>query len=334
MKQRFQIEELKESDGELWDEWLLKLPYSSPFSTSWWLRAVCDMFGGVPEVFVVKKNIDTIVGGIGLRKVKVFKKSVVTPSKLSLYMPTVISEEISYKERVEIEKELGIFLKDKYNVILNITNTKELYDIRAFQWLNYDIKVGYTALLDLKNFGLSSIDRSERKQIKKAEREGMFTEPCDDMELMYGLWIKTFERQNLSMPVSLSQIRYLYNAIKTQKAGQGFVTFTRNREPASFRICIWNNFNIVYDWIAGSDPVYFRFGAPAFNLWSTLQYLKGKGFSTFDFCGANIESIANFKLSFGAKLIHYYNLQHIPLWFKFVYPLRKIPKKFLRKEFY
>lgn len=332
MEQRFLIEELKEHEWKIWDEWLQTLPYSSPFSTSWWLRAVCNIFGGIPHIYIIKNSKEKFIGGIGLREIKVFNKYIVSPSTLSLYMPFVVSEDLNHRELIEVEKEFGIFLGNIFDII-NITNTNELYDIRGFKWINYEVDVNYTAILNLTAFSFDFIDRAEKKQIKKSERELMKNEPCDDIEIMYSLWCKTFNRQGLKAPVSLSQIRYLYKIIKSQNAGQGFVTFDKDRNPASFRICLWNNLNKVYDWIAGTDPNYFKVGSSAFNLYSTLVYLKETGFSNFDFCGANIETIANFKLSFGAKLVPYYCIKKNPFYFKIIYPLRNVIKNFLRRKY-
>ena len=333
MEQKYLIEELKEDEWEIWDKWLQNLPYSSPFSTSWWLRAVCNAFDGIPHIYVIKTKEEKIIGGIGLREIKLFTQHIVIPSKLSPYMPFVVSEDLNYRELIEVEKEFGKFLCNIFDVIINIINTSNLYDIRGFQWTNYEVDIRYTATLDLTMFNLNSIDRSEKKQIKKAEKEMMRNEPCDDIEIMYNLWHKTFDRQNLKVPTSLSQIRYLYETIKSKNAGQGFVTFDKEGNPASFRICLWNNANRVYDWIAGADPNYFKIGASVFHLYSTLAYLKENGFLNFDFCGANIESIANFKLAFGARLTPYYCLRNSPFYYKATYLLRSVFRKILRRNF-
>ncbi len=332
MDERFEIEEIKENEWEMWDEWLVKQPSSTPFSTSWWLKTVCDIFGGFPRIFVMRDNKEEIIGGVGLREIRIIGKHIISPSNLSLYMPIILSGGLDFRDIVDVSGQLGTFLKSKFDIIRSIRNTKELYDVRGFQWLGYDIKVSYTAISDLKNLDINAIDRSQKKQIKKAEREELNTRPCDNIDVMWDIWNKTFKRQNISSSVSLSELKYLYQKIKDRNSGQGFVTFTKNEEPVSFRVCIWNNSNIAYDWIAGTDPSYFSIGASSFNVWTTLQYLKSQEFSVFDWCGANIQSIANFKLSFGAKLVPYFEIQCVPYWFNLAFKVRTFLKDIIRSN--
>lgn len=332
MDERYKIEEIKENEWEIWDEWLAKKPYSTPFSTSWWLKTVCEIFGGSPHIFIIIDEKSGYVGGVALRELVIMGKSIISPSNLSLYMPIVFSEDLSFRDIEDLSIQLGAFLKNRFNIIRNICNTKELYDMRGFQWLGYDVKVRYTAITDLKSFDINIIDRSQKKQIKKAEKEEFNTKPCDDTNIMHNLWNKTFKRQNISCPVSSSELKYLYQKIKDRSSGQGFVTFTKSGEPVSFRICLWSNSNITYDWIAGTDPSYFSLGVASFNVWTTLQYLKSQGFSTFDWCGANIQSIANFKLSFGAKLTPHYDISKVPSWFKIAESARTLVKKYLKRK--
>ena len=212
MEKRFYIEELPESKWYLWDSWLSNLPHSTPFSTSWWLSTVCNLFGGSPHIFIIKTDKDEFIGGIGLREVKFLGKSIITPSPLSLYMPLVFSKDLSYN------------------------------------------------------------------------------------------------------------------------GGQGFISFTKNGKPTSFRISMWSNPVIVYGWISGSDPDYFRDGVSSFTVWSVLQYFKERGFKLFDWCGANIESIANFKLSFGANLTPIFVLRSEPLWFSIAHLLRGMTKEMIFRK--
>ena len=332
MEKRFYIEELPESKWYLWDSWLSNLPHSTPFSTSWWLSTVCNLFGGSPHIFIIKTDKDEFIGGIGLREVKFLGKSIITPSPLSAYMPLVFSKDLSYRLVIELEKQLASFLKDRFNVILSILNTRDIYDVRGFQWYGYETKVQYTAIINLEEFNIDIIDRSKKKQINKALRAEMVFELSDDVELMWNVWNKTFIRQDLKVPITLKQLQYIYRKIKENNGGQGFISFTKNGKPTSFRISMWSNPVIVYGWISGSDPDYFRDGVSSFTVWSVLQYFKERGFKLFDWCGANIESIANFKLSFGANLTPIFVLRSEPLWFSIAHLLRGMTKEMIFRK--
>ena len=330
MQEELRIEKLNENEWDQWDEWLSRIKHSSPFSNSWWFKTVCNVFGGIPNIVVVKNHKDEILGGIGYREIDVMGRRLIRSSNLSLYMPVVFSVGLSRRELSQAEKQLGSFIRKEYDVV-TLTNTKELSDVRGFQWVNFDTEVRYTATLYLNNFSLDIVDRAEKKQIKKAEREDLVTEMSSDIDIMYNLWVKTFERQGLLPPVSFYQLKELYDTLEMHNAVQGFITFDKVKNPASFRVCVWNNSYLVYDWIAGSDPNYFKYGAPALNVYSSLLKLKEDGFQEFDFCGANIESIADFKLSFGAKLTPYYVLNKTLLWFEVANQVRKTLKSSLNR---
>jgi len=167
MEKRFTAEELPKRQWSIWDEWLGELPYASPFSMSWWLETVCDVFGGKPHVFVVTAHDNSIVGGIALREINFLGKSIVSPSTLSLYMPVVLSENLDRHDIVDVLTELARFLMNRFDVIHGVHNTKELSDVRPFQWLGYQVDVRYTAVTELTTYDFNSMGRSQRKQIKK-----------------------------------------------------------------------------------------------------------------------------------------------------------------------
>ncbi len=332
MNKKYFIKDIESSEFKQWDDFVMKVKYSTPFSTSWFMEALCKVFGGKFKIIgVFNKKNNNLVAGVALRYLERFKYKIVLPSQLLLYMPLIINvDQIHDKEIYDVEQVLGEFIKSEFNTVLYMNNTTDLKDIRAFKDNKFKINVGSTVISDLRNLDFYDVGKSHRKLIKKGDKNELYIKECNDAHEMWEVWTCTSKRQSFKLKLNESQFKYLYDTLKEKNCCQGFMVYTKENIPVSFRIAMWCNKSRAYGWIAGTNPNYFNIGASTFMIWNSLNLLKEKEFESFDWCGANIKEVADFKMSFGAKLTPYFYLDKYSILFKMVINARNIYKKICR----
>jgi hypothetical protein len=93
------------------------------------------------------------------------------------------------------------------------------------------------------------------------------------------------------------------------EAGHARVFAAQARETSApeAALVVAHDGQTAFYWIAGSDP------GPAMTvlLAYTLPQLRHDGITTFDFMGANVPSIAEFKRRFGPALQIYHHVRHV-----------------------
>ncbi|NEZ45596.1 GNAT family N-acetyltransferase [Clostridium niameyense] len=332
MNDKYYIKELKKEQWRKWDQFVMETEYSTPFSNTWFLERICKIFGGnITIIAIINKKKDKIVGGVALRSLEFFSYKIAFPSQLLLYMPILIDKkEVNDREVYGLEEKLSAILKKRFNTILYLNNTTDFIDLRGFKDNKFKLKVGYTAITDFSYLDFYNVGKSNRKLIKKAESNGLFIKESSDIDAMWNIWQKTAERQSFKLKLNKDNFSELYNVLKEHNCCQGFIVYTQDEKPVSFRISIWNNKSMAFGWIAGTDPEYFDIGASTYMIWNSLNLLKNKGFVAFDWCGANIKGVANFKMSFGARIQPYFYIDKYNVLFNIAIKTRKLYKKLCR----
>jgi hypothetical protein len=67
--------------------------------------------------------------------------------------------------------------------------------------------------------------------------------------------------------------------------------------------------SFAYDWLAGSLPEYLNIGVNNFLVLKIGEQLYHKGITNWDLLGGDIESIGNFKKTFGSNPIRHFQLE-------------------------
>ncbi|GLH64118.1 GNAT family N-acetyltransferase [Parageobacillus sp. G301] len=278
------------------------------FSKDWWLDAVA---GDNWDVAIVEKNGEVIAALPFVKKRKAIFDIISMP-KLTQNLGIWVKypENQKYTNRLSFEKEVYTELIDqlpkfdyfKQNFHYNVTNWLPFY------WKGFEQTTRYTYVIeDLTNVDkiFASFRENIRREIRKATKK-VEVISNDDIELFYDVNKLTFERQNLTIPYSLSFLINLDQTLHPRNARKIFFAKDKQDRIHSAIYIVWDE-NSAYYLMGGGDPNLRNSGATSLLMWTAINYVSDKT-QKFDFEGSMIEPIERFFRAFGAVQKPYFQI--------------------------
>src|SRR5664280_1432019 len=311
------VRELKQVDWDHWDEWLAQQPWGSPFSSAWWLDANCRAFGGCPLLLAVFDG-ETMAGGISLRVTDIGLAHMVRSSMH--YNPIVIAPGSAQGR----QKVLATLLEDMARrrlVMRPLTCTPDMVDLRQAVWHHWNLSPSWTVVIALKTWTLEKdMSRTKLQQMRKAQRAEVtarFEPP--DADVLYDLMQATMSRQGQQVRPTREQLRILIAVTGTH----GMQTVVRGADgvPLSAGFVMAHGTRVAYGIWAGTSAIGLTKGASVAMYVFLLKELQAKGYEYFDWCGANLPGVSDFKLRFGGTLTTRLSISREPLWFRAARPV-------------
>ncbi|MEI6346747.1 MAG: GNAT family N-acetyltransferase [Bacteroidota bacterium] len=218
------------------------------------------------------------------------------------------------------------FDKLSSKAIIKIAFPPDCVDMQPFIWQKFKVIPNYTYRISLSQ----SIDEisakmttERRNDIKKAIKDGITVEKCNDQNLVKGLVEKTFDRKSLSVsPDFLQKILFEF---ATEKNSFGFISY-QNGIPIATTFCIFDN-HTAYYLLGGYDNTKKHSGAGALALWSAIEHSKSLNLNTFDFEGSMIIPVEKYFRGFGGTITPYYTINKANLFIE-------LALKFVKREIY
>lgn len=310
------VRELNQAEWDHWDQWLAGQPWGSPFSAAWWLDANCRASGGHPLLLGALDG-EQLVGGVALRIMDVGPAHMVRSSML--YNPVVIAKGSSrYRQRV-----LEVLLEDlarRRLVVHSLACTPDMVDLRQAVWLKWNLTASWTVVTALRTWVLErDVSREKLQQMRKAQRAKVTVcrEPFD-VGVLYDLLQATMSRQGQDMRLTRGQLRILGEATGTR----GMQTVVRDVDgvPVSASFVMAHGTRVAYDVWAGTSRIGLTCGASVARDVSVVEELQARGYEYFDWGGANLPGVSDFKLDFGGTLTTSLAISREPRWFRAAFP--------------
>ena len=183
-----------------------------------------------------------------------------------------------------------------------------------FFWRGFRQTTRYVYVIeDLSDLDAVFADFREniRREIRKAQKKLTVYED-DDIEKLYQLIGKTFERQNKSPGFSLEFFKRLDHACNARNCRKIFFAEDQDGNLHSGLYLVWDG-QMAYYLQGGSDPQYRNSGAASLVMWEAIQSAASVT-QKFNFSGSMIPPIERFFRSFGGVQVPYfaiYKLNHI-----------------------
>ncbi len=154
---------------------------------------------------------------------------------------------------------------------------------------------------DMNEWGRGFRDDVKNK-IRKAKRNSVEISQTDSFPIE--LWERTYVRKNMNPPIEPIALAEWCASLVNDSL---LKIFTANIDgiPVAFRGELVSG-DFAYDWIAGSNPDFHATGANQLLMSDIGRGLADSGVKTWDLVGGQIQSIYDFKKSFGAKDVVYY----------------------------
>lgn len=325
------VRELKQAEWDYWDQWLALQQWGSPFSSAWWLEANCRAFGGHPLLLGVLDG-EKLLGGVALRITDVGPAHMVRSSML--YNPVVIAAGSAQSR----QKVLGTLLEDvarRRLVVPPLTCTPDMVDLRQAVWHHWNVTSSWTVVSALRTWTPEKdVSRGELKQVRKAQRsEATARVEPPDADILYDLMRATMSRQGQDVRLTREQLRTLIEATGTH--GMQAVVRGNDGIPLSSGLVMAHGTRVAYAIWNGTSTIGLATGAAVTLDFFRLKDLQARGYEYFDWCGANLPGVSDFKLNFGGTLTTRLAISREPFWFRAAFPVYvrlSRPKRVLRSQ--
>lgn len=117
----------------------------------------------------------------------------------------------------------------------------------------------------------------------------------------------SFDRQKINPPLDIRSLMDWIHKLTELKLAEIFTAFIDGR-PAAFRAQLIHG-RYAYDWLAGCYPQYHNLGVNNFLVLKIGDYLNRQGIINWDLLGGDIETIGNFKKSFGSIPMQHFQIE-------------------------
>jgi hypothetical protein len=192
--------------------------------------------------------------------------------------------------------------------ILSLPFPLEYVDMQEFIWKGYSVEPRYTYQLDLNESEeglLAKMSSERRKNIRKAEKDGISVQRMDDLEVAKKLILNTYSRQNINGNNQV--IEKLFNTYSNRDNSLCFVSFDNQKNPIATVLCVLDETTCYYI-LGGYDTDKKHEGAGALAMWSAIKKAKENGVSVFDFEGSMLPAVEKYFRGFGGEMIPFYSV--------------------------
>ena len=326
--QKLIIRKLEETEYERWDKFVANSPQGTLFHKSYWLKASGQTFN-IYGYFKDDKLIAGLPIGCGDSKLGI---KIATHPSLTPYLGVIFGEsEAKYVTRIskenEISRAIAVKIKDDFDSIY-FRFTPFSIDLLPFIWEGFSIGVRYTYLLDLNDLKdvWEGMDATRRRNIRRAEKDGIYVDSNMDFKEMFILVEKAFERQKKR--VTFRSFAFKYNEVlHKKKQCNSFIARNKNGKAIAGVYIVWDEKRAYYV-LGGYDSEESHHGATAIAIWEAIKFIKRElELSQFDFEGSMIQPIEQFFRKFGGRCVPYYSVYYEKPMLKFLRAVRGVIKK-------
>ena len=313
---KFDVVELDQTELFQWNELVDHSPHGTIFHKTGWLDACAHAFGKKVKIFGCFQG-QNLVGGIPLfldRKILGLvpvASSTCNMTPFGGFVLSPISSSSVHKQETfsrEVIEPLLKEIKKEHFFSIRIKNSPEFSDIRPFTSHGWKSRVLYAYYINLQDDLESHADPRVKKDIRKAEKNGIVIESFSDISRYYSLFSEMNARKNLKIPASRELFADIYSFISNQTCGEMVAAKTPENEIACAEIVVWDN-KQAHFWSAVSDPRFLDNGAVNFLRFNSIKRMKERGNLKVNMTTANVFKLSQFVTHMNPTLVPYYEIQ-------------------------
>lgn len=308
-----EVRSLTEDERPLWDNFVDESPQGTVFHKSFWLKA-----SGRRYVIYGYFKGGELYAGICLSYRTKFGIKMALPPEITPYSGVLFKErDTKCVSKLSAEKkasrQIARRLKSDFH-LARLHFSPGPIDLQPFIWEGFSTSIQYTYIIRL-NQTLEDIweamEETRRRNIRRAEKDGLSIIQSDDFDQTFNLVEKTFARQNKAVRSKLRAFNY--NKVLTQRNQcKSFLAKDRNGEYIAAVYIVWDNRKSYY-LLGGYDSEKSHHGASALAMWEAIKFSKQElALEEFDFEGSMIPQIERFFRGFGGQQ----TVRHIATWIK------------------
>ncbi len=312
---QLEVRELGSDEFRAWDALVANSTQGTVFQTSDWLLRTASSLNQTLVILGCYED-EALIGGCSLLLSNPYRLFKVASSAalLAPYGGIVISDVESTKRR---EKELHIdkvitsicdhIVRKRFDHV-NLVNSPGLADIRGFTRNGWNTKIYYTHMLSISGDIYDQISRNARRNIRKAQKQGISAEEHFDAEVYWALTVNTFERQHSQPPFSKGHLMNMLDMIHEKNLGEMWVARTSSGEITAADVIVCD-LKTAHRWSAASSAEHLNTGATSLLLGEVITNFADRNYSLINLMAGNIAHLSAFVSSFNPDLVPYYGVE-------------------------
>jgi GNAT superfamily N-acetyltransferase len=300
---------LDPAEYPLWDDLVARSPQGTVFHTGDWVGTMAGLLNRTPRIYGYWSDGDLIGGcSLYLHPFAGLYTSASSVCAMTPYGGMVIAK-ISEAERHTAIDALAAAIEAERFAQVRLKQPPEFDDIRPLVWRGWQAGISYTYHVALDDVTLS---RNCRRNIRKAEQQGVTVLQSDDFDAFFPLFLDTFSHQGMQCPLSRGAAADLYAMLRERDRGEMWAAITENGQMAAADIYVRDP-RRVYRWSAVAHPDLRNLGAAFLLLSTAFAEFGQRGYPTMDIMTANVAHLAEFSRNFSPKLVPYYEIRRTAL---------------------
>ena len=282
------------------------------FNRPWWLDAVCGPGGWGVAMARGKKG--EIAAALPYFKSKVKGLPALRQPPLMPYMGLwryPAYQQATHSKRFTLDRQLVPQLLEQLPRV--VLHTQKLHPSTdnwlPFYWAGYQQQLRYHFIvpqLQDEQALYRHFNRSVKYSINHGPEQLEIVER-DDVGALFGLLTETFDRQGLSLPITLDLVEQLDEAVCQN--GRRQLLFARHKESGAFHsgVFLLHTAGVSYPLMAGNGPGSRETGAFQYLMWSCFR--ESAAYSQqFNFLGSMMPNVAPGLNGFRAVPIPYFEI--------------------------
>lgn len=309
------------TDKQIWNNFVSRSPQANVFCLTPFLDSLKQNY----QLWLVKKNNQIHLGLIMFQKGK--GKFTPCPQNFFMYQGLLLAsfykQQVVHRRTIETLKVVDFLLAqlekgyDKIAFYLH----PAFEDLRSFLWFHYHepkkgqfkVNLKYTGLINLKQFSnfesyLKTIRKVRRYEYHQALKNKLRIGTSQDIEKLDYLHQLTFERQGIKR--SKGSSKNLKNITKAALLrGFGELLFCKNTKEKVIGATLYlYDKKCGYYLVGANHPDYRNTGSGTFLMLENIRRCQDRGIHWVDVCGINSPNRGDFKASFNAEPIPYFEV--------------------------
>ncbi|MHB1152948.1 MAG: GNAT family N-acetyltransferase [Eubacteriales bacterium] len=182
-----------------------------------------------------------------------------------------------------------------------------IFDIRPFQWLNYQIKQSYTYTINLQpepNKILDNFTSVCRQNIRKGEELRCKTERCEDVSALNGMLTERYNEQGLNHTVNSDYLKEVMTSYPENIILLGL--YDNDKLIGAVLNQVYKKY---IGWLGLPKPQDKKYTyVNEFLIWQLIQQAKLMGIERFEISGANKQNLCRYRSKFNPQLEIYFTI--------------------------
>ncbi|MDX1531331.1 MAG: GNAT family N-acetyltransferase [Rhodothermales bacterium] len=293
-----------------WAALLERSEQRTPFSTLAYAETAAGAFGLRVRLAAAEDADGDLAAGVVVfeRRRGPYRTVVVPPQ--TPYTPFVLAEPLREAEinarRSALDALLPLLDRAYHALAFHLHPSSE--DVRPFTWAGYTARPRYTHRDELAapDGLLARASKAVRKGLRRDADAYVLREDPAALPALAALLDRVFERQEEAPPLDRATRAALIEPLFRAGLARLFTATPAGGEPEG-ALVVLSDGHSAHHWIGGSAP------GPAMTLLThhARGVLHAEGVCHFDFGGANLPSVAEFKRRFGAPLVRYVRVERV-----------------------